>query len=198
LPSYIENTLDLLRHLEELEFEDLPKEAIPVTIDVVGFYSNIPQGQAQKFMKDALNTRPQQKKNQVSTQFAQKNIYKKFWKRYIDDILLIWTGTEEELKAFLEFLNSLHPTIKFTHDYDFTTKSVNFLDTKITIKDGNISTDLFQKETHSDQYLLPTSTHPPHCTKNSPYSLAYKLKRICSEEDSFEKRLEELNAVLLK
>jgi len=57
LPSYIENTLDLLRHLEELEFEDLPKEAIPVTIDVVGFYSNIPQGQAQKFMKDALKQR---------------------------------------------------------------------------------------------------------------------------------------------
>jgi len=123
-------------------------------------------------------------------------IYKKFWRRFIDDILLIWTGSKEELKEFLAFINSIHPTIKFTADYDFQTKTVAFLDTRITIKNGKLTTDLYQKDTHSAQYLLPSSTHPPHCTKNIPYSLAYRLRRICSEEKDFETRLTELKNVL--
>jgi hypothetical protein len=74
--------------------------------------------------------------------------YKNFCKRYINDILLIWTGTEEELKKFLAFIDTLHPTIKFTSDYDFQTKSVSFLDTRITIKNGKLTKDLYQKDTH--------------------------------------------------
>ena len=35
------------------------------------------------------------------------------WRRYIDDILFYWRGSEAELIEFIEFLNSSHPTIKF-------------------------------------------------------------------------------------
>ena len=35
------------------------------------------------------------------------------WKRYIDDILVIWTGTEQQFKEFFNFLNSFHQTMKF-------------------------------------------------------------------------------------
>ncbi len=97
------------------------------------------------FEKDLLERAP-----------GRQHIYKNFWKRYIDDILLIWTGTEEELKKFLAFIDTLHPTIKFTSDYDFQTKSVSYLDTRITIKNGKLTTDLYQKDTHSAQYLLPS------------------------------------------
>ena len=38
------------------------------------------------------------------------------WKRCIDDIFLIWTHGEDSLKDFVDFLNSLHPTIKFTSE----------------------------------------------------------------------------------
>ena len=36
------------------------------------------------------------------------------WKRFIDDIFMIWTHGEQELHKFVEYLNSIHPTIKFT------------------------------------------------------------------------------------
>ena len=33
------------------------------------------------------------------------------WWRYIDDIFLIWEHGEEELKKFINYLNTIHPTI---------------------------------------------------------------------------------------
>ena len=37
-----------------------------------------------------------------------------FYKRFIDDIFIIWTGTEEEFLRFMKEINKLHKTIKFT------------------------------------------------------------------------------------
>ena len=37
-----------------------------------------------------------------------------FWKRYIDDIFMIWTHTRTQLDEFITYLNSCHKTIKFT------------------------------------------------------------------------------------
>ena len=124
-------------------------------------------------------------------------IFDQFWRRFIDDVLLIWTGTESQLKEFITFINTLHPTIKFTANYSFETCSVPFLDTIITIRNGEIVTDLYRKPTHSPQYLLPSSTHPPHCVKNIPFSLAYRIHRICSDNSTFELRLAELKQMLL-
>ena len=33
------------------------------------------------------------------------------WKQYIDDIFMIWTGTDTDLTQFMEKINSIHPTI---------------------------------------------------------------------------------------
>ena len=35
------------------------------------------------------------------------------WRRFIDDIFIIWSGTSEQFSEFFNFLNSYHPTIKF-------------------------------------------------------------------------------------
>ena len=40
--------------------------------------------------------------------------------------------------------------------------------------------------------LLPSSAHPGHITSNIVYSMAFRILRICREEENFEKRLEEL------
>ena len=65
------------------------------------------------------------------------------------------------------------------------------------MKDGKIIVDLYRKPTDRNQYLLPSSCHPAHVTKNIPFSLAYRIVRICSEADTCEKRLEELRQLLL-
>ena len=99
------------------------------------------------------------------------------WKRYIDDIFFIWYGTKNELMDFVTFLNSYHPTIKFKcnefEHFNFQTRSVDFLDLSISIDDGgSIQTTLYTKPNLKVQYLLPSSCHPSHITKNIPYSLA--------------------------
>ena len=115
------------------------------------------------------------------------------WKRFIDDILLIWTGTDEEFQLFFNFLNTFHPTIKFDEpQHNPEDNSCDFLDMRISIKDGKINTDLFRKETSKPRALLPSSAHPGHITPNIVYSMAFRLLRICSNEETFEKRLEEL------
>ena len=60
---------------------------------------------------------------------------KNFFKRYIDDILIIFTGSYEEFNEFFESINNFHETIKFdTPDHDKESNSCHFLDITISIE----------------------------------------------------------------
>ena len=117
--------------------------------------------------------------------------------RFLDDIITVWLGSYEQLELYLSKLNTLHPTIKFTYSYTcpfpcsisrdiphdcfcHTTRSIPFLDTLVEIIDEKIITDLYDKPTNTHQYLTNESCHPPHVLENIPYSLCYRLVRICS------------------
>ena len=108
----------------------------------------------------------------------------------IDDVDMKWTQSDEELQNFLSRANNLHPSIKFTHEISNTT--ISFLDTSSPLSEGELSTDLYSKPTYTNQYLLPSSCHPPHVTKSIPYSQALRIRRICSTDKSLEKRLGQL------
>ncbi|CAJ0954991.1 unnamed protein product [Ranitomeya imitator] len=60
--------------------------------------------------------------------------------RYIDDILIIWTESEQQLKTFHEQFNQFHPTINLTLNYSCT--EINFLDTIIKLQNNKIETSL--------------------------------------------------------
>ena len=101
------------------------------------------------------------------------------WKRYIDDILIIWQHGEEELLEFIKHLNQKHDTIKFTEEISNT--SINFLD--ITIAHNSqekLTTTLYCKPTDSHNYLLYSSEHPRHILRGIPYSQFLRVRRICS------------------
>ena len=110
------------------------------------------------------------------------------WVRFIDDIFLIWKGDIDSLTEFIDHLNNAAPSIKFTHE--ISTNSVNFLDTTV-LKDrqGNISTDVYQKPTDTHPYLHWTSAHPPHLKQSIPYSQALRLRRICSYTEETDNRI---------
>ena len=95
---------------------------------------------------------------------------------------------------FLNFVNNYHPDIKFTWEYNFETRSVVFLDLVISVDDdGYIQTDLHIKENSKHAYLLPESNHPKHISQNIPYSLAFRIKRNCSQLTKCEQRFVELS-----
>ena len=79
------------------------------------------------------------------------------WFRYID-VFFLWTRGEVNLKRFLDNLNNYDPYIKFTHEYS--RKEIPFLDLKVGIKNGNITSDLSVKDTDRHLYLQCTSAHP--------------------------------------
>ena len=57
IPSYLQDTPDLLRKLEEWKDVTLPEEVFPVSIDVVGLYTNIPNDEGLETFRKALDKR---------------------------------------------------------------------------------------------------------------------------------------------
>ena len=58
--------------------------------------------------------------------FSETNPSHKHWKRYIDDIFIVWTDTKESLEQSIKNTNFLHPHINFTEE--FSTDEITFQD----------------------------------------------------------------------
>ena len=57
----------------------------------------------------------------------------KLWKRFIDDVLMLFKGTQSECESLVNWLNSLQPgVIKFK--YQYSTEVIEFLDLKIHLE----------------------------------------------------------------
>ena len=220
LPSYIEDTPDLLREIEKRnDLGPLPPHAIPVSMDVVALYPNVPWEEGLVALQAAGERRSdksvrtdflvrlmtvvlgsnifefrdklylQREGTAIGTRAAPTfaNLFMGWWenkmqqewtgtalefyRRFIDDLFFLWLGSREELEKFIIYVNSIFPNIKLTAEYSYETRSVNYLDMKIFIDDqGYIRTDLYKKENKKNNYLLPSSCHPNHITKNIPFS----------------------------
>ncbi|XP_073514063.1 uncharacterized protein [Phyllobates terribilis] len=115
------------------------------------------------------------------------------WKRYIDDIFLIWNGDSESLRNFVEDINNSTSEIKFTVQYD--ENHINFLDTEVILNnDGSISTELYIKPTDRNSLLLFSSSHPRHIKEALPFSQLCRVGRIVSDDDTRKSRLEEMRS----
>ena len=75
-------------------------------------------------------------------------------KRFLDDIKMVWRGAAEKLHAFLDAINKIHPSLKFTmlhttskHPSDVcgcpAATSIPFLDTSCSIVNGAIKISKF-------------------------------------------------------
>ena len=121
----------------------------------------------------------------------QYRIKPSIWHRYIDDIFTIWNDSEDKLKDFLAYINTVNPAIQYTHAYSY--KSVNFLDVLVTLSnDGTISTDLYKKPTDARQYLHMNSCHRNHVEKAIAFSQATRMLRICSDPATAQSRCNKL------
>ena len=81
-----------------------------------------------------------------------------YYRRYIDDIFFIWNHSLTELEFFLDHLNSIHPTIKFTKNISETL--ITYLDLDIYICENQYHSKTHFK-TNTFSYLHGRSNHPP-------------------------------------
>ena len=118
------------------------------------------------------------------------------WIRFIDDIFALWTHGTETLNQFLNYINEFHPTIKF--DYTFSHKTVNFLDTTIYFNENNkFESDLYIKPTDRMLLLHHDSFHPPSTKKGIIYSQALRYRRIITNDQTLQQRLDNLSIILI-
>ena len=97
---------------------------------------------------------------------------------------MIWTHGEDSLLKFINYLNSLHPSIIFTHE--FSHSSISFLDTTVKFnQERELITTLYNKPTDTHLYLHYTSAHQDSILTKGPYSQYFRLKRICSLDEDF-------------
>jgi hypothetical protein len=133
----------------------------------------------------------------------------KIFKRFLDDIFSIFQGTSKDLHKLFDEMNQVHKSIKFTMNHTSLPNekeddrcqckqqvSIPFLDVLCSIQYGKIETDLHRKETDRKMYLLPSSCHPPSCTKNIPFSLCLRIVRICSKPEYRERQFSNLKELM--
>ena len=136
----------------------------------------------------------------IAENYKSGNFSLRFFKQFLDDLFLVIRGSTKLLHDFIEEINRIHPSIKFTMSHTKVYSEYNqcscpeksdisFLDTLLSLKEDKIIVDLYKKPTDRNLYLLPTSCHPPQMITNIPYSLALRIVRICSESDTRDKRL---------
>ena len=95
---------------------------------------------------------------------AETNPSPTHWKRYRDNIFLVWTDTKESLHKFIKSINNLHPRINFTTE--FSTDEITFLDLclykgETFDKEGILDIKTHIKPTNTQQYVHASSAHPP-------------------------------------
>lgn len=123
---------------------------------------------------------------QESIYNAQENPYLdhiSVWRRYLDDIFFLWTGSEKLLEEFFSSVNSKNEHLKFTIASD--KEKMNFLDILIVKENNRLKTDLYRKPTDRNSILHGESYHPIHLKRNLPISQFNRIRRICSSDDDF-------------
>lgn len=111
-----------------------------------------------------------------------------YWYRYVDDILVCYTGTDRQLKIFLEYINKLHKNIKFTIEME-QNKSICFLDLKINNILGKHEFEIFRKNSYTDITIHANSMHPFQHKMAAYNSFVHRLINTPMSEQNFNKEL---------
>ena len=123
------------------------------------------------------------------------------WWRYRDDILVIYDGNRNQFEKLVAFINTLHPTLKFT--YEASETSINYLDLTIFKGErfrstGILDTNVYTKPTETYQYLHNMSAHPPHIFKAFIYGETLRYARNTTSGDHVQIKVNTFTEKLLK
>ena len=106
-----------------------------------------------------------------------------FFRRFIDDIFLVWNGNHQDLDTFLHFFNNLTETIKIK--WIVSTTQVTFLDICI-FKDGNsLAVKPYQKPLNRYLYIPFNSYHPSHTKASFITAELTRYVRLSSKKCDF-------------
>ena len=103
-----------------------------------------------------------------------------FWWRYVDDVLSL-VPLNFNLDHFLNFLNNIYPSLKFTFEWECEHK-IPFLDVMIHNLETKLSFSVYRKPTNSEGYLHFFSFSALYIKVGLAQSLFLRALRVCSPE----------------
>ena len=104
-----------------------------------------------------------------------------FWKRFINDIFMIFLGTTNQFQSLQDFMNHLHPTIKFTFQHSI--QQISFLDMNTHIRaDCKISVTLYIKPTDCAALLHFHSSHSIKCKGAIIFSQTLRYNLLSADD----------------
>ena len=102
-------------------------------------------------------------------------------------------------QLFLDHINSVDPAIKFTVDGNQENGAIPFINTLVMPKaDNSLSITVYQKPTHTDQYLQWESHHNLSAKYNVKDTLTHRAKTVCTEPELLNEELQQLREALVR
>ena len=121
----------------------------------------------------------------------------KFWYRYVDDTFVV--HKEVNKQGSLPYINSVDPAIRFTVKDNKEDGSIPFLDTIFKPEaDGTLSTTVYRKPTHIDQYLQWDSHQHLSAKFSVVHTLPHRASTVCSNPELLQKEKDHLRRALTK
>lgn len=109
-----------------------------------------------------------------------------FWKRYMDDILLLWRGGKNAFSGFVGRCNSLHSAIKVTTDQS---NPLPVLDMTVRLEGTRVVTEFYRKPFASNITLHAESAHDGGCKKRVVLAETQRILFRCTHASDAEKHL---------
>ena len=120
------------------------------------------------------------------------------WKRFHDDVFVVWVDGSATLNLFLDYLNNLDDTAKIKFTMQVANENgLDLSDLKLKIVEGKITVDVYSKPTNSFTYVLPSTCYPYKNIRNVPKGVALRLRRICVTDEKYNQRSSEYQNYLI-
>lgn len=129
------------------------------------------------------------------TKILCSNLSKKhvlFWYRYVDDVIVGFHGTNRQIDKFLNYINDIHPNIKFTVEIENDNNTLNFLDLSIRNINGKFKFNIYRKDTFSDSVISFDSFSPDSHKFSAFNSMVHRALSVPLDEKDLN---EELNII---
>ena len=119
----------------------------------------------------------------------------KIWKRYVDDTFPV--SDRDHVDDFLQHLNCQQSTIRFTMEIK-KDNTIPFLDITVT-RDSNglVTTTVYRKPTHINQYIAYDSHHPQSVKRATVKCLYDRAKRLTTKASVISEKKRHLSSVLI-
>lgn len=106
-----------------------------------------------------------------------------FYQRYIDDLFIIWEGSEETLKDYANKLNTNGNNIKLEFQWD--REQIHYLDVTVMKGATNFYTKAYFKPSDRNSYIPIQSGHHPRWLRNIPKGQFMRIRRNCTEDTDY-------------